>query len=117
MRKRAVPTHRRLLEIQRGLDLGLTDFKDAEGLRGTLDALRDNLSEAQSHFEKRIEATRETLQKREAAGGRGAAGAPRHGGRGWDLLARLGHFGLHSNDLAAAESLRGRGGSEPSRYA
>ena len=94
------------MEIQRGLDLGLTDFKDAEGLRGTLDALRENLSEAQSHFEKRIEATRETLQKQEAAGGRGAAGAPRQGGRGWDLLARLGHFGLHSNDLAAAESLR-----------
>ena len=99
---RAVPTHKKLLEIQRGLDLGLTDFKDAEGIRSALEALRGNLDEAQGHFEKRVEATRTALQAEEAEAGR----RPGPRGRGWDLLARLGHFGLHSNDLAAAESLR-----------
>ena len=97
---RVVPTHRRFLKIQRGLNLGLTDFKDAKGFRRMLETLRDNLSEAQGHFDKRVEAERVTLQEKKDIGV-----AAQEGG-GWDLFARLGRFGLQSNDLAAAESLR-----------
>ncbi len=104
-RPRAVPTHKKLLEIQRGLDLGLTDFKDAEGIRSALEALRGNLDEAQGHFVKRVEATRAALQAERGRAEEAETGQ-RPGNRKWDLLARLGHFGLHSNDLAAAESLR-----------